>query len=629
MTIAHNQHPRMPLVPAMRRAVALGTLLVLVLTYPAAAVSVTQTIPVGPQPYGVVLTPDGHLYVSNYGTNTISVVDPSTANSSTVSPTITVGHAPGRIAIDPGANRAYVSNFNDVTVSVIDIAAGSVIATIAPGGSGVAVDPALSRLYVANSSRVVVFDTVTLQQVGMILAPSGTSGWWAVAVDSVRHLGYVGDLSSHLLTVLDLQTSSIVTTIDVGGPVRLALATDPSRGRVFVATDTTSGRLSVIDSTSDLVVGSVTVGDFPTDIAIAAADRVYVSDAGSNDLAVVDPTTLSVSLHPINATGSRTSCPSNGGPCPSGIALVGNVPYVALSGSNVLAVIGESAPVIDGITLAPSPPKTNDTVTATVAVHDADGDQLTYAYQWTKNGVEIAGATTLRLDLSASGNGDRGDRIAFRLTVSDATHTTTSTSQPVVVADSEPVVDSVTLSPSTPRTNDTLTASVSAHDADGDALTYSYQWTRNGSDISGAAASTLDLSTPGNGDRGDSIAVRVTASDGSLTSARVTSAPIVIADTAPVVSVSLNTGAPTTRTVLTATVAATDADGDALTFTYVWKVNGEIRSRTVTAATTDTFDLGRPGNGNKDDVITVEVTASDGSLTGTASASGIVTPGHP
>ncbi len=52
-------------------------------------------------------------------------------------------------------------------------------------------------------------------------------------------------------------------------------------------------------------------------------------------------------------------------------------------------------------------------------------------------------------------------------------------------------------------------------DADGDALSYTYQWFRNGTAISGATGRTLDLSEPGNGDAGDTIAVDVTALDGS------------------------------------------------------------------------------------------------------------------
>ena len=46
-------------------------------------------------------------------------------------------------------------------------------------------------------------------------------------------------------------------------------------------------------------------------------------------------------------------------------------------------------------------------------------------------------------------------------------------------------------------------------------MSYRYQWFRNGTAIGGATGRTLDLAEPGNGDAGDTIAVDVTALDGS------------------------------------------------------------------------------------------------------------------
>ena len=39
---------------------------------------------------------------------------------------------------------------------------------------------------------------------------------------------------------------------------------------------------------------------------------------------------------------------------------------------------------------------------------DVDGDQLTYRYQWLRNGTPISGATNATLDLAQAGNGDTG-----------------------------------------------------------------------------------------------------------------------------------------------------------------------------------------------------------------------------
>ena len=60
-------------------------------------------------------------------------------------------------------------------------------------------------------------------------------------------------------------------------------------------------------------------------------------------------------------------------------------------------------------------------------------------------------------------------------------------------------------------------ATVTSHDADGDALTTGYQWTRTATTSAARPAPTLDLSVAGNGDQGDLIRVRVTVSDGTAT----------------------------------------------------------------------------------------------------------------
>src|SRR5262249_31089420 len=99
-------------------------------------------------------------------------------------------------------------------------------------------------------------------------------------------------------------------------------------------------------------------------------------------------------------------------------------------------------------------------------------------------------------------------------------------------------------------------------------------------------------------------------------------------DNVPVATVSLNTHTPETNDILTATATKTDADGDPVSLTFVWKVNGTVK-RTFTSATalTDTFDLGVAGNGDGNDVVTVEVTPDDGLANGaTASDTATVRP---
>lgn len=190
-------------------------------------------------------------------------------------------------------------------------------------------------------------------------------------------------------------------------------------------------------------------------------------------------------------------------------------------------------------------------------------------------------------------------------------------------SNSAPVLDSVSISPTSPRTNQTLSLTVVASDPDGDTLTYAYQWTKNGSDIAGATGATLDLGTAGNGDRGDTIRVRVTASDGTATSDPVTSSPVTVANSAPSATVALSPRSPGSDATLTATATSSDADGDPVNLRYVWQVNGVSRRTTDTTALTDTFELSADGNGDANDGVSVAVTPSDDGLSGTTVADSV------
>jgi hypothetical protein len=81
---------------------------------------------------------------------------------------------------------------------------------------------------------------------------------------------------------------------------------------------------------------------------------------------------------------------------------------------------------------------------------------------------------------------------------------------------------------------------VTSHDADGDSVTYSYQWQQDtGSgwnNLAGATNVTLDLSVMGNGNRSDQLRVVVTPNDGTANGAPLTSNEVTVGNTAPVVT---------------------------------------------------------------------------------------------
>lgn len=125
--------------------------------------TVETTVPVGHNPYTVVLSKDGKsAYVSNWGEKTVSVVDVDDADPE-VKKTINVGTHPNAMALNPTNSELYVANADSDDISVIDTHTNQVIRTIDlspyPGAkegsspNALTVSPDGKTLYVANATN--------------------------------------------------------------------------------------------------------------------------------------------------------------------------------------------------------------------------------------------------------------------------------------------------------------------------------------------------------------------------------------------------------------------------------------------------------------------------------------------
>ena len=90
-----------------------------------------------------------YAYITNEYENTVSVIDTAT---NTVIATVNVGSTPNGIAVSPDGTKVYVTNFHSVTVSVIDTATDTVTSTVDVGSAprGVAANPDGTKVYVAK-----------------------------------------------------------------------------------------------------------------------------------------------------------------------------------------------------------------------------------------------------------------------------------------------------------------------------------------------------------------------------------------------------------------------------------------------------------------------------------------------
>jgi len=250
------------------------------------------------------------------------------------------------------------------------------------------------------------------------------------------------------------------------------------------------------------------------------------------------------------------------------------------------ATVTNTAPVISSVTLSPTSPRTNDTLTTSVSASDVDGDSLSYTYVWKVDGVTQSATSK---SLSGASWFDKGESVTVTVTVSDGKSSVSRTSSAVIVDNTPPSLASASLSTTSPREGDTLTCTPSGwSDVDGDAPGYRYQWFDGGSPISGATSSTLSSSRFS---KGDSIRCRITPWDGDDTGTAVFSPTATVLNTKPVAGgVSLSNTAPRTTQSVTATVTGvSDADGDTVNLRYQWYVGGSLRRTTTTTSTSNTL----------------------------------------
>jgi Ca2+-binding RTX toxin-like protein len=118
-------------------------------------------------------------------------------------------------------------------------------------------------------------------------------------------------------------------------------------------------------------------------------------------------------------------------------------------------------------------PRTNDTLTASATKADVDGDPVALTFVWKVDGVVVkmtpnSASPTDTLDLSVSGQGDRGQTVTVEVTPSDPFESGDMVSASALVANSAPTAgaDSYRASPGLPLTIDA--PGVLGNDADPD-----------------------------------------------------------------------------------------------------------------------------------------------------------------
>lgn len=267
---------------------------------PVWADSVVATIPTVIQPVAIALNPvTNKIYVANYASNTVTVID-GTTNTTT---TVAVGTYPLAIAVNPATNKIYVANVSSQSLTVIDGVtnfATTITIPVAYSTVGsIAVNPVTNKIYVTSSSNTVAVIDGANNSITTITV-SGlpySIGLRTVAVNAVTNKIYVagtgGYSNNGTVTVIDGITNTY-TTLTAGIDPN-AIAINPITNQIYVA-NYWSGTVMVIDGDSNSIT-TIGAGVYPNGLAInPITNKIYVANIAGSTIRVIDGATNSTSI---------------------------------------------------------------------------------------------------------------------------------------------------------------------------------------------------------------------------------------------------------------------------------------------------------------------------------------------
>jgi YVTN family beta-propeller protein len=146
-----------------------------------------------------------------------------------------VGGFPYALCHNVADDKVYCANYWGNTVSVIDGATNSVVATIAAGGYSRALchNPLRNKVYCANyiSADVTVIDG----SADSVIATAAVGhGAYALYYNSLNDKVYCADWADESVTVIDGVTNGVINTVRVG-MMPSALVWNPIQNRTYVA----------------------------------------------------------------------------------------------------------------------------------------------------------------------------------------------------------------------------------------------------------------------------------------------------------------------------------------------------------------------------------------------------------
>jgi hypothetical protein len=272
-----------------------------------------------------------------------------------------------------------------------------------------------------------------------------------------------------------------------------------------------------------------------------------------------------------------------------------------------------TAPGALQITLGPAEPHTTTDLVAELSgdFTDPDGDEVSYSFTWYQDEQARPDLTELTVPASETAKGQTWK--IFVLPTDGRVDGPPSEAE-ILVLNTPPAVETVTLEPTVPLTTEDVVATVTVDDEDGDTVTLAYSW-----HLGDAETGYQDAILPASATtRGDVWTLHITPSDDEKSGDEVL-ASVNIDNTAPVItSVILDETEVYEADTIGMVVHTDDADGDGVSLEYTWHVDEELVLQGPQATLSgEHFD--------KHQQVTVTVTPNDGFVEGDPVSAGPVT----
>jgi hypothetical protein len=278
---------------------------------------------------------------------------------------------------------------------------------------------------------------------------------------------------------------------------------------------------------------------------------------------------------------------------------LGSALVFAACGGNTEAPPG--APTTPVVAISPVSPRTDVDLKAQLVTPSTDskGAAVSYRYSWLKNNEPQADLTTDTVPAARTTKADQWTVIV----IASANGLDAVPAQALTKIENTPPSVTVTMREAAPTSATGLEAVVVTDDADGDKVSLTFAWTKDGQ-----ATPFVEAKVPaGQARRGEAWKVTVTPKDPEEGEAVEASATI--ANSLPVLAeVALAPAAPTKAGPVEARPVASDGDLDTLTFAYAWTVDGRaVAGQAGQQLATEHFSKGQR--------VAVSVTVTDGVAT--------------